>query len=474
MKKYNHISRRKFIGQASCAALGYSSLLNTLVNLKALNSAAMGNSSVIGGNDYKALVCLFKSGGNDAFNMLIPRDPSSYSEYATTRTNLAIPQNEILPINPVTPIGQELGVHSAMTEVQRMFNERKLSFITNIGTLIEPTNKSAIYNDTANLPLGLFSHSDQIQQWQTAYPHERSQIGWGGKVADIVKSMNSNDKMSMNLSLSGTNIFQTGNGTTEYTLDNVTGSVGIDGYGEGNMYNVFDSMRTTAIDRMVEHHYGDAFKQTYVDVIRNSRDAHLEFQAALETLPDLQTDFDENEYLSSSFKMVARTMGVHQRLGFKRQIFFIDFGGWDHHDEVLNSQRDMLYAVDRSLGQFYRALEELGLQDCVTTFTISEFGRTLTSNGNGTDHAWGGNVMVMGGDQVNGGEIFGQYPSLGLGNALEIGNGVLIPTTAADEYFAELAMWFGVNGQELGTIFPHLSNFYSIGGGTPPLGFLNI
>jgi uncharacterized protein (DUF1501 family) len=170
--------------------------------------------------------------------------------------------------------------------------------------------------------------------------------------------------------------------------------------------------------------------------------------------------------------MVANTIAAHEDLGMKRQIFFIDYGGWDHHDEVLNNQTNMFYDLDRALGEFTDALTEIGLGKQVTTFTMSEFGRTLTSNGNGTDHAWGGNVMVLG-DDVIGKKIYGEYPTLALQSSLELGSGVLIPQVSTDTYFAELALWFGVSPSELSTIFPTLTNFYQPGG-NPPLGFLNI
>ena len=472
LHKFNK-SRRKFIGQASCLALGYSSLFNTLVNLKALNFAASGSPSTMSGGDYKALVCFFKSGGADSFNMLAPRTPSAYNEYATTRSNLAIPRDELLPINPVNSPGLDLGLHPNMGGIQQLFNNGQLSFISNIGTLIEPTNKIDIRNSDANLPLGLFSHSDQIQQWQTAYPHERSNIGWGGRIADIIKSVNDNQNVSMNVSLSGTNIFQIGNDTIEYSLDPYNGAVGITGYGEHAPWNVFDIQRTEAIDKFLDHHYADAFKQTFVDVSASARDAFELVDGAMETLSEFNTQFSDT-YLSQSMRMIARMIAIQQQLGMKRQIFFVDFGGWDHHDELLNNQASMLNIVDSAMVEFHQVLQELNMLDCVTTFSVSEFGRTLTSNGNGTDHAWGGNVMVMGGNQVNGGRIFGQYPSLALNNSLEIGNGVLIPTTSADTYFAEPAMWFGVQSSELATIFPNLSNFYSIGSGQAPIGFLNL
>ncbi|MBX2815854.1 MAG: DUF1501 domain-containing protein [Saprospiraceae bacterium] len=464
-----NLSRRHFLGQASCGAIGCSTLLSSLVNLKAINAASMDASE--SDDDYKALVCIFQAGGNDSFNMLMPRSGVPYQEYARTRSNLAIESEAMLSIDPIGGDGRDFGIHPAMGAVQQLFDAQKLSFISNVGTLIRPVNKGEVY-DSRNVPLGLYSHSDQIQQWQTGLPHERSAIGWGGKVADLIRDMNSNDKISMNVSLSGTNVFQTGNETVEFTINPYGGSIGIDGYEKENMYDVFNIERTVAIDNMIDREYDDMFKQTYVDVIRKSRDGDLEFKAALEGATAINTEFSDN-YISQSFRMIARTISARAALGMKRQIFFVTFGGWDHHDEILENQFGMLSVLSNALGEFQQSLQELRVEDCVTTFSISEFGRTLTSNGNGTDHAWGGNVMVMGGP-VNGGRIFGDYPSIALDTSLELGDGTLIPTLSTDQYFAELALWFGISPNELRTLFPNIGNFYQPGDARLPIGFLNL
>ena len=466
---HNPISRRKFLGQASCAAIGASTLWSSLVNLKAFTAASLANSTTLADPEYKALVCVFLSGGNDSFNMLMPRSTDEYNEYATTRSNLAIPLADMLPVFPENAGGRLFGLHPSLMRTQQLFNENKLAFITNVGTLVQPVTKQQYYEETANLPLGLYSHSDQGQQWMTGLPNGRTGTGWGGKVADLVHDMNSSTNISMNISLSGTNIFQTGKETIEFALDPYDGSSGIYGYGDHDAWNVFDRMRTRAINSMLEHEYQDMFQKTYVDVVRRSRDGHIQFQDAIGNVPVLQTTFTDN-YLSRSFQMAAYTMAAHESLGMKRQIFFIDYGGWDHHDEVLNAQSAMLYELDTALGEFSNALAELGLGSQVTTFTLSEFGRTLTSNGNGTDHAWGGNVIVMG-DKVTGKNIYGEYPTLALNSQIELGSGTLIPQLSADQYFAELALWFGVNPSDLPSIFPSLTNFYQPGSGMP-IGFL--
>ncbi len=468
-KHKNNISRRKFLEQ-SCAALGYTTIFSSLINLKAMAATAMNNSSVITlGGDYKALVCLMLGGGNDSFNMLIPRGNSEYNEYATTRSNLAIPQNQILPINPNTTDGRTFGLHPSIPDMQQLFENNNLAFLSNVGTLVEPSTKSDIKNEIVKTPLGLFSHSDQSQQWQTGKPHERTNIGWGGRIADLVQSMNSNQNISMNVSLKGSNIFQRGNQIIPYAIKN-SGSIGISGY---NGQNSFNQLRTEALNSMLEHDYQDIFKNTYKNTIKSSNDAGLEFQAAIDGISEFSTIIPEENDLAEQLRMVAKTIASRDTLGFSRQTFFVQIGGWDHHDELIINQAEKLAEVNAALKYFNGLMNELNTNDCVTLFSVSDFARTLTSNGNGTDHAWGGNAFMMGG-AVQGKDIYGNYPVLALDSDVDLRNGVMIPTTPADLYMAELALWFGVPASELSTIFPNISNFYDTNSGTPPIGFMNM
>jgi uncharacterized protein (DUF1501 family) len=488
----NIVSRRKFMGQISCAGMGYMTLMNSLLNFKAMNAAALSNSSMGG---YKAIVCILQAGGNDSFNTLIPI--SDYAEYAVTRSNLAIPAYDnndpsnmynVRLLDGTHQGGKQYGVHPSLSGVQSLFNNNKLSFISNIGTLMSPMNKNQFENKLVKRPLGLFSHSDQIQQWQTAIMDERTATGWAGKISDIIGDQNNNQNISMNITLSGTNIFQSGNSTVEYSI-NDQGSIGIDGYDpNGWLYN---QLRTQAIDNMLAQTYQDIFKKTYVDTIRQSKSAHEEFSEAIGKYTEFESGgaheaiFSSANPVSQQLKMIARTIAVSTEdasngsvgptdiLDFERQVFFVNFGGWDHHDELLDSQLGMLGVLGDALNEFNQALEILGMDDQVLTMTTSEFGRTLTSNGDGSDHAWGGNVMVMGGPNlVNGGQIFGTYPSLALNGPNEIGNGVLLPTTATDCYFGEVSKWFGLSNGDINDIFPRLSEFHSISSSPRPIGFL--
>ena len=213
------MSRRKFLGAVPCAAIGSTTLLSSIINLGVANSLAGMSKPVTSTNgDYKALVCILLAGGNDSFNMLVPRNGSHYVEYATTRSNLALLQGDLLPLNFTDNNGKQFGLHPSMPEVQSLFNENKLAFLANVGTLVEPTSKSQYLNGGVQVPVGLLSHADQIQQWQTSIPQTRSSKGWGGRMADILHAANTNQNISMNISLSGTNIFQVGNNATEYAI----------------------------------------------------------------------------------------------------------------------------------------------------------------------------------------------------------------------------------------------------------------
>ena len=465
------MSRRNFLGTASCAAIGSTTLLTSLLNLGVANSlAGMSRPALSPSGDYKALVCILLAGGNDSFNMLVPRNGSHYTEYATTRSNLALPQGDLLPLNFTDANGKQFGLHPAMPEVQTLFNNGKLAFISNIGTLVAPTTKTQYLNASVPLPVGLLSHADQIQQWQTSIPQTRSSKGWGGRMADILQAGNSNQNISMNISLSGTNIFQVGSNSTEYAIRaSAGGSVGIKVL-EGT--SALDGVLKSGAESLLSQQYQDIFKSTFTNKIEESQANHEEFSAAIAQAPALTTSFSNNN-VSANMELIAKTIAVRDILNVSRQTFFINFGGWDHHDEVLNNQVAMLSVVSKALSEFQAAMEELGLADCVTTFTISDFGRTLTSNGNGSDHAWGGNVMAMG-DSVKGGQVFGQYPSLALGSNEDVGGAILLPSISTDEYFAELSKWFGVQSGDLSYVLPNIGNFYNPSSSSLPIGFMNI
>lgn len=465
------VSRRQFLGQASCAAVGSATFFNSFLNMGMINALAKPFAPAAPlTNDYRALVCILLAGGNDSFNMVVPTTTESYNAYSATRSNLALPQGSLLPLNYTDPSGYQYGLHPSMPEVQGLFNDQKAAIVANVGTLRVPVTKTEVLNGTALLPLGLLSHADQIRQWQTSLPQERTSKGWGGRMADILSTLNTNTEVSMNISLGGVNTWQTGNQVIEYGIQNTeNGSVGIIMFDEQDPFN---NLLGNAAQSVLEQQYTDIFKQTYRNKVINAQAQHEAFAAAIADVPPMPGFFNDANPMAKDLHMIARSIGASAALGHTRQTYFLVFGGWDHHDEVLNNQEAMLAIVSQAMGQFNTALEAMNMSDCVTTFTISDFARTLTSNGNGTDHAWGGNAIVMGG-AVNGGQIYGNYPDLTLNNDLEVGGGILIPTTSADEYFAELALWMGVQPGDMEYILPNLAEFHDINDGQP-LGFLNL
>lgn len=404
----------------------------------------------------KALVFIMLDGGNDSYNMLVPTSGREYADYKSSRSNLALNKDQLLPLGGYQDNkGQNFGVHYSMPEVQQLFNDKKLSFMANIGPMIEPVSKTSFQNGSAKIPLGLLSHADQFKHWQTSRPHQRVNQGWFGYFSDSLQQNRKLAQIPMNISLAGNNIMQNGVDSSQYSITQ-KGSVGLVVNDERNALN---TELLTSFERLLNTHYAsDPFKQTYLSQTREAQAQHENYRKATQDVR-LPNDYSDSD-LSQQLKKVAQSIKVSDALGTSQQTFFLRYIGWDHHDELLNNQAKMLRVVSKALGEFQASLDELDLADKVVTFTGSDFGRTLTSNGNGTDHGWGGNTMVMG-SPVNGGEIFGDYPSLTLGrdNPLDTGDGVLIPTTSTDQLYAELSLWFGVDKSELHRLFPNLANF---------------
>ena len=378
------VSRRRFLGQASCAAVGTTALFSTVLDMSMFNALAQTTPG-----DYKALVCLFFGGGIDSFNMVVPTGQSEYDEYAQVRRDLALPQNTLLPINPTTPDGRQYGVHPNMPELQTLFEQGDLAFMANVGTLVEPTNLQQYRSRSVRLPLGLFSHSDQATHWQTSLPDQRTSVGWAGRMADILYGMNSNPNISMNISLAGNNVFQSGMNTFHYSISQ-NGSRGLRGY-DGTSLN--DMVRTEAIDGLLGLTYQNLFERTFANRMRGAIDADVDFRAAIDSLPPLQTQFSDTG-LSQRFRMVAQTIQARNILGFRRQTFFISMGGWDHHDEVLLNQQNMLPVVSAALSEFQAAMVELQTENDVTTFTASEYRKSSSSKPDTGQRAtlWGKSV----------------------------------------------------------------------------------
>ncbi len=471
MGKHHKHTRREFLGRVTmgCASIGVTSLFSGITNLGLMNAAAAANRSVFQPNTgYKALVCIMLQGGNDSFNMLVPRGISEYNEYATVRGALALAQNDLLAINPTNTSGIEFGLHPSMSNIQTMFENGNAAFVSNVGALVEPTTLSMIQNQTVNAPLGLFSHLDQRTHWQTSIPQEIGTQGWGGRLADILYTNNTNTDISMNISLSGVNIFQRGNVVKEYAISHKdSGSVLLNGASNNNFYQ---TLKRQTLDNILDQEYNNILKTAYKDTVNDSNGNSFAFSSAISNGTPITTTFADDTF-SQQLLMVAKTIAARNELGVNNQTFFVEFGGFDTHADMLADHSDLMATLDAAIGAFNNAMIELGVQNDVTGFTMSDFGRKLASNGDGTDHAWGGNSLVFGG-AVDGQKIYGQYPDLYLDNPLDVGGGRLIPTTSCDEYFADLALWFGASSADLDQILPNIGNFWTPTPNAAPLGFM--
>ncbi|MEQ8485433.1 MAG: DUF1501 domain-containing protein [Pseudomonadales bacterium] len=449
-------TRRRFLRRTGLAALA----AGPLGSMSRLAHAGPGD-------DYKALVCVLLAGGADSFNMLVPFDQTRYDDYARIRSDLALARGTLLPLAGTGPGGRAFALHPALPEIRTLYDQGDLAFVANVGTLAEPTDRAAYDAGTVRLPLGLFSHSDQIAQWQTSVPDRRIATGFGGRVGDVLQPSLPAMPISMNISLSGTNVFQTGATVDGYSIDAEDGVREVGGYGDGPDGS---PLFTDALDALLAHGYDDPFRRTYAARLRNAIDSGAAFKDALAQADTITTPFSAGAF-SQSLRQIARVIGARDLLGARRQTFFVTFGGWDHHDDLLAQQAQMLPVVSRGLAEFRAALDELGAFDCVTTFTISDFGRTLTSNGRGSDHGWGGHGLAMGG-AVRGATVHGDYPELTPDNPLDVGRGRYIPTTSVDAFYADLALWLGVEPGDLERVLPNIRRFYAPESGTPPVGLM--
>lgn len=504
------INRRNFLKQSNCAAVGTASLYSTLFTLRMTAGATTDVSG------YKSLVCLFLNGGNDSFNMLMPYTWNGWQGYRDARggvgtdqygfkdaslgTGVAINRsalsNTILKDVSSQPFSK-YAVHPQLPFLQQQFNNDNLAFIANVGTMVEPMSINEYANDLKEKPKGLFSHPDAQMHWQTVVPQIRGATpkGWGGRLADIMTQANLNGTVGLNISINGNNTLQTGANTVPY-ITTPAGAILLKEYGT-------DVTMQNAINNILQGTYPNMFEKTYSGNTQSAAATAEAFGAAVNTqttnVPTPNTTIAEKNETADQLAGVIKVMKARSALGMNRQIFFVQKNGWDHHNELLDSQggiaypnsntndgaNGLYYEINEALEFFWNELVAAGLENDVILFCVSDFGRTLTSNGKGTDHAWGGNTFVMGnssnnGGSLNGGEIYGQYPILNPGsNILDLDvhlgkeRGRILPTTSADEYLSELVSWFGLDSSQLATVFPNCTNFFNPLSNPYPLGMLN-
>ncbi|MEM9826846.1 MAG: DUF1501 domain-containing protein [Planctomycetota bacterium] len=500
---WDKASRRQMMAATlgGCAAMTNASLVSTIVNMTAVNSA-MANQGDFG-SDYKAMVCLFLFGGNDSYNMISPAEPDERVDYVEVRGGLASDPNVqgglALDENPAMNItdsvsGKQYMLHPSMTGVRDLYNAGEATFVANIGSLVEPVTMEEFRQNSKMLPVGLYSHSDLQQHWMTSKPQSRSEVkGWLGRLGDCIIDAGTaqrNTSISMNMSLGNVNMLQTGGSVIPYVITD-SGAQEVGWYGptwtEAKIF-------TTMTDEYLNRSYSNLMEETFAQQNRTALNAAIEFnqatmQDSVKAMVDSSFTGDANGNLSSlerDLRQVARTiaasgavdLGTGTTLGQSRQSFFVSHGGYDNHDELINNQAARLAEVDRAVSSFQAAMKSMNLDQDVVLFSASDFARTLTTNGLGSDHAWGGNMVVVGGG-LNGGKLYGTYPeSLRIGNPLDVEfdpnrperstRGRLLPTTAVDELACELAMWYGLeNGSEMELVLPNIRRFPSAASGAP-------
>ena len=474
-------TRRQFIRQAACAALGTAALTSAIRDLRFMN-AAVAQSNV---QDYKALVCIFLQGGNDSNNVIIPTIQEEYNNYAMIRTPvLAIPQSAILPISPLTSDGHGYGLHPSCPELQTLFGEGKLALLFNTGTLVFPITRAQYQSGVLQKPPQLFSHSDQVTQWQTSIPDRPPLTGWGGRCADLMAAVQPNAPISLSVTLAGSNTFEVGNAISQYSVS-TSGAIALSGV---------SGARLAALTNILGYAYPNMQAQAYAGVAKHSIDSGSLLNSAIAPTASASywtTPFPAritpptggnafNSSLAPQLQMIARLIEAGHRskasagFGMQRQIFFCAVGGYDLHTNqtpgpgqtTIGSHANLLAELSQCMFAFQRAMEQLGLSKNVTAFTSSDFGRTFPSNGQGTDHGWGSHHLILGG-AVKGQQTYGKFPTLAVNGPDDTSTGRWIPTTAIDQYFATIATWFGVDQGNLATVFPNIGRF-----ATPNLGFV--
>ncbi len=445
-----HPSRRSFLTNASLLAGGNALGLRPFGVLNALAQTSP---------DYKALVCVFMFGGNDANNMIIPYDTTGYANYSTIRGPLALAQSSLLGLTP-TPA---FALHPSMPELQALYNSGNMALLTNVGTLLHPTTKAQYLASAVTPPTNLFSHPDQQSEWQNQAQSAASSTGWAGRMADTMNvQYNPNSLVPMITSLGGDTLFCNGASTGPVSI----GSSGPTSPGCSD--GTYCTSRQATAQQLSTLASGVSLVQQDNAITGNAFAYNTTLTSALGSVTALRTVFPTTQPFGAQLAEVAKIIQVRAALGVTRQIFFVGAGNFDTHSAQIANQATLLAQVSSGLGAFYSALQEMGLTNQVTAFTCSDFARTFQPNSTlGSDHGWGNHHLVLGG-AVKGGQMYGSFPTLALGGPSDVGtNGRWVPTTSSAQYAATLAQWFGLPTANLSAVLPYISNF-----STTNLGFL--
>jgi uncharacterized protein (DUF1501 family) len=450
INKSTDLARRAFLRQGS--ALGVAGVAAPW----ALNLAAIGEAAAQTATDYKALVCVFLYGGNDHGNTLIPCDASHYASYQTIRNNLAIAQANLagtaLTPTIALPGGLQYALAPQLTLLKPLFDQGKMAVQLNVGPLIAPTTLAQYNARSVALPPKLFSHNDQQSIWQSSLP-EGATSGWGGRIGDLFLSSNGTAAMTC-MSVTGNAVYLAGHQAVQYQVA-PSGAVPVRGikttlYGSAACAAELRSLITQASAQSLENELAI--------VTRRSIDTEVAVTSALAGVSPFTTSFNTGNSLAVQLQTVAKLIAARSTLGTKRQVFLVSMSGFDLHDNLMALHPGLLTSVSEALRSFYDATVELGISNSVTAFTASDFGRTLTSNGGGSDHGWGSHHFVIGG-AVNGGRFYGTAPAVSINGPDDVGQGRLLPTTSVDQFAATLAAWFGVSDSGMTTVVPNIGNF---------------
>lgn len=431
----------------------------------AINLAAMGEAAAFTATDYKALVCVFLYGGNDHGNTVIPYDSAGYAEYASVREALATPRASLdatALAGSGLPAGREYALAPQLGRLKPLFDDGQLAIQLNVGPLLQPTTLAQYKARSVPLPPKLFSHNDQQSVWQSSGA-EGAVKGWGGRLGDLALASNGGNALFTCMSVTGNAVFLSGAQALAYQIG-AGGAIAIKGVTDGanGMYGAAscrDALRT-----LITQGRANLLENELNRVTHRALDSHAALAAAL---AGSETTFDavlpdsvdgRKRSLNQQLKMVARLIGARAALGLKRQVFLVSLGGFDNHDQLLDRHPALLTQVGEALAGFQQAIDALGVAPQVTAFTASDFGRTMTSNGGGTDHGWGSHHFVLGGG-VRGGAFYGTAPTQLLNGPEDVGQGRLLPATSVDQYAATLARWFGVSTSELPLVAPSIANF---------------
>ncbi|HSY28991.1 MAG TPA: DUF1501 domain-containing protein [Burkholderiaceae bacterium] len=422
----------------------------------ALNLAAMSEAAAQTASDYKALVCVFLVGGNDYGNTLIPYDNTNYNLYQSIRGQLAYPQSAlagtVLTPRIALPDARQMALAPELAPLVPLFNAGNMGVVLNVGPLVEPTTLTQYFNNSVLLPPNLFSHIDQQTFWQSSNPNGATS-GWGGRIEDLMMSGNGNSMFS-GMSVSGNAVFLSGNTASQFDIG-TSGPVLL----RETSQPLFGSMTCAhTMQTLATQARANVLENAVTSMMQKAITGNASLSTAISGVPALKTQFDKTNSLATQLQMVAKLIAARGALGVKRQVFFVSLGGFDNHTMLMEQHPGLLTKVANAISSFYNATVELGVANQVTSFTASEFGRTLSPNGDGSDHGWGSHHFVVGG-AVQGQSFYGTLPVTAVGGPDDVGQGRLLPSTAVDQLAASLASWLGVSASNMSTVLPYSGNF---------------